>query len=364
MKVVKKIIIQGEEEVFSPIQGDPNEPFEIIGTGEIPIEDSDFIPVLQEEEVPQETEIPEGPTGPPGPQGDTGPQGPAGGGTAELWDSEIPTLATNFTGIPQGTVIPVGSSSIDILKSMLYPITISFTSFNMFANPTISRLYHVGNSIPSNTYEASWNLNGASNALPNSLRIVTGTTTLFTGNPTDINAIITHGPYSRTAEGNVTFTVSVTGSYNDTISRSDTYSWRFPLYAGKKSGTTISNTEISSLAISSTEPSGVNPFINFTLTNMRNGITLSFPSSSNTTYLFWLVPKAISGPSSVTNIANYPQYNPANSFSDVTNPNTPITVPMTGPFSLTATNYGVSIVFDTYRSLNDFAGARTIKAQQ
>lgn len=364
MKIVNKIIIPAEEEIFSPIQGDPNETFEIIGTGEIPIPDSDFDSLPEQEEVPSEPDIPQGPTGPPGPQGEQGPQGPGGGGESETWDLEDPTTATDFTGIPAGTVIDIGTSSIEILKSMLYPVTISFSAFDMFATPDVARYYHVGDSIASGSYEATWTLNGAASAVENSLKIVQGSTVLFTGTPTDTDTTFTHGPYTSTTETTKTFTISATGAYNDTISRNDSYYWRYPMYAGKTSGSSISSSDIANLLVTTEPTGGKNPFIFYSISTMRSEVALSFPASSAGEYLYWAVPKAISGTSSVTAISNYPEYDPNNSFTDVTNPNNTPTVPMEIPFSLTATNFGVSIVFDVYRSVFDFSGAKTIKVQE
>ena len=356
-------LIEEVEEEFTPIRGNPGTVFTIQGTDAIPGEVSDFIPLIVDEEVPTDPEIPVGPTGPPGPEGFQGATGPPGdGGT---WDSETPTTATDFAGIPSGTVIELGTSSMDILKSMLYPVTISFTAFDMFDTPNVSRYFHVGNSIPDNVYEASWTLTGANSAVEDSLRITQGSTVLFTGSPSDTNATFSHGPYSYSAETTITFTVAVTGGYNDTVSRDDSYYWRYPMYAGKTSGSSISSSDLSNLLVT-TNPSntGKNPFIFYSLATMRNGITLEFPSSDSSEFLYWAVPRAISGTSSVTTISNYPQYNNQSSFTNVTNPNVPQPVSMNLPFTLTATNYGVSVVFDVYQSNVAFAGSVSIQVKE
>ena len=361
MKIVKKVIIPGEEEVFSPIQGDPNEPFEIIGTGEVPIEDSDFEPIIQEEEVPTEPVLTAGPTGPPGPQGPEGPQGAAGGGTAETWDTENPTTATDFSGIPAGTVIDIGTSSIDILKSMLYPITISFSAFDMFTTPDVARYYHVGDSIASGSYEATWTLNGAASAVENSLKIVQGSTTLFTGTPTDTDTTFTHGPYTSSVEATKNFTISVTGAYNDTISRNDSYYWRYPMYAGKTSGSSITSSDVENLLVTTQPTGGKNPFIFYSIATMRSGVTLEFPFTSEENYIYWIVPKTANG----SPISNYPEFSTSDSFTDVTNPNVTQPVAMSNTINtLSVTKHGVTVVFDVYRSANSFIGAITVKAQE
>jgi len=366
MKKVSKIEVFPEvEEEFIPIQGDPNSRFTIRGTGAIPGEVSDFVPFIVDEEVPTDPEIPIGPTGPPGPEGFQGATGPPGdGGT---WDSETPTTATDFAGIPSGTVIELGTSSMDILKSMLYPLTISFSAFDMFASPNQNRYYHIGDTIPQDQYLATWTLTGGDDAVEDSLRITQGGTELFTGgSPTaDVNAIINHGPYGSNTETTITFTVAVTGAYNDTISRDDSYFWRCPLYAGRSVNETISSGDVASLSVT-TNPSntGQNPFIFYSLASLGNGITLEFPGSDAEEFLYWAVPKAISGTSSVTTISNYPQYNNQSSFTNVTNPNVPQPVSMNLPFTLTATNYGVSVVFDVYQSNVAFAGSVSIQVKE
>jgi len=358
-------LIDEVEEEFTPIRGNPGTVFTIQGTDAIPGEVSDFIPLIVDEEVPTDPEIPVGPTGPPGPEGFQGATGPPGdGGT---WDSETPTTATDFAGIPSGTVIELGTSSIDILKSMLYPVTISFTSFDMFFNPDVNRYYHIGDTIPQALYQAKWTLSGGDDAVEDSLRITQGGTELFTGgSPTeDVSTTFSHGPYGSNTETTITFTVAVTGGYNDTVSRDDSYYWRYPMYAGKTSGSSISSSDLSNLLVT-TNPSntGKNPFIFYSLATMRNGITLEFPGSDAEEFLYWAVPKAISGTSSVTTISNYPQYNNQSSFTNVTNPNVPQPVSMNLPFTLTATNYGVSVVFDVYQSNVAFAGSVSIQVKE
>ena len=363
MKITKKTILPGKEQVYTPIRGDTEIPYEIIGTEDIPIPDSDFVAIIgPDDTLLPDTPLEQGPTGPPGPQGPEGPQGIPGGGTAETWDSELPTTATDFAGIPAGTTIELGTSSIDILKSMLYPVTISFTNFDMFDTPDVSRYFHIGSSIASNSYQASWTLVGSDSAVEDSLRITQGSTVLFTGSPSDTDATFVHGPYSYSAETTLTFTVSVTGAYNDTISRNDSYFWRCPLYAGRSANETISSGDVTSLSVT-TNPSntGQNPFIFYSLATMRSGLTLEFPSTAEQTYIFWAIPKSING----NPISNYPEYDTGDSFIDVSNPNSTTIVAMSNTVtSLSVTYSGVTVGFDVYRTANKFIGGRTIRVQE
>jgi hypothetical protein len=362
MKITKKTILPGKEQVYTPIRGDTEIPYEIIGTEDIPIPDSDFVAIIgPDDTLLPDTPLEQGPTGPPGPQGPEGPQGIPGGGTAETWDSELPTTATDFAGIPAGTVIELGTSSINILKFMLYPVSISFTSFDMFFNPNVARYYHIGDEISEDTYQSKWTLDGVDDAVEDSLRITQGSTVLFTGSPSDTDVTSSRGPYTFNTETTLTFTVSVTGAYNDTISRNDSYFWRCPLYAGRSANETISSDDVESLPVTTNPQGGQNPFIFYSLATMRSGLTLEFPSTAEQTFIFWAIPKSING----TTINDYPQYDIQNSFIDVSNPNstTPIAIDQTIS-ELTVTKFGVTVVFDVYKTFNRFVGGRTIKVQE
>ena len=366
MKKVSKIEVFPEvEEEFIPIQGDPNSRFTIRGTGAIPGEVSDFVPFIVDEEVPTDPEIPIGPTGPPGPEGFQGPTGPGGGGTAETWDSEIPTTATDFAGIPSGTVIELGTSSIDILKSMLYPLTISFTAFDMFDTTDVSRYYHIGDTIPQDQYLATWTLSGGDDAVEDSLRITQGGTELFTGgSPTeDVSTTFIHGPYGSNTETTITFTVAVTGAYNDTVSRNDSYYWRYPIYAGKLNSQTITESDFNSLLISGDN----NPIINYTMSQLKSGVQVTVPSTSPTPqYFYWLVVKQINSTS--TNPPNYSV--PIGSFSDFNDPDDPKSISMVKLSDLTTTYYSnhssgnITIIFDVYQSSVPFAGETVIRIKE
>jgi hypothetical protein len=362
MKINKKTTIPTPQQVFTKISGNTTRPYELIGTGSIPLSSSTAVPTTIPSSIPSSTE-PEIIAGPTGPIGFQGAQGPAGGGEGgETWGSELPTTATDFAGIPAGTTIELGTSSIDILKSMLYPVTISFTAFDMFDTPDVNRYFHIGSSIASNSYQASWTLDGSDSAVEDSLRITQGSTVLFTGSPSDTDATFVHGPYSYSTETTLTFTVSVTGAYNDTISRNDSYFWRCPLYAGRSANETISSGDVASLLVT-TNPSntGKNPFIFYSLATMRSGLTLEFPSTAEQTYIFWAIPKSING----NPISNYPEYDTGDSFIDVSNPNSTTIVAMSNTVSsLSVTYSGVTVGFDVYRTANKFIGGRTIRVQE
>lgn len=365
MKIVKKELIPPSKEFFTRIEGNTTRPYEIVGTGDIPIEESDFIPINDADLYLPDTPNEPGPEGPPGPTGPIGPQGPAGlagGGTAETWDSELPTTATDFIGIPAGTTIELGTSSIDILKSMLYPVTISFTSFDVFDNSN-QRIFAIGQSIPSAAYEISWGITGAESALENSLKITglldsNGDPIVFENQSLETtNLIQTHGPYVSSFESSKTFTISLTGAYNDSIERDDIYYWRYPAYAGKLNSDTISNGDLVSLQLEGSS----NPIINYSMSQLRSGVIVTVPETTPTPkYFYWLVVKQVG--SSSTNPPNYRV--PVGSFSDVTDQNDPRSISMVKLTDLSTTFNGLNVIFDVYRSVFDFSGRVIIKIQE
>lgn len=362
MKIVKKELIPPSREVFTRIEGNTTRPYEIIGTGDIPIEESDFIPIndadLYLPDIPNEP----GPEGPPGPTGPIGPQGPAGGGTAETWDSEEPTVATAFAGIPQGTLIPLGTSSIDILKSMLYPISISFTSFDVFDNSN-TRTFPIGQQIPQGAYDITWGINGVDSATPDSLKIQglldsNGDPIIFENQSlSTTNLIQTHGPYVYNTETSKVFTISLTGAYNDTVKRDDIYYWRYPLYAGKLASSAINSADLANLDITGLSM----PIINYTMSQLKSGVTVTVPSTVPTPkYFYWLVVKQVGSTS--TNPPNYTI--PVGSFSDVTDQNDPRSISMEKLNDLTITYNNLTVTFDVYKSFFDFSGEVVVKIQE
>ena len=295
--------------------------------------------------------------GPPGPPGSIGPVGPVGPpGSGEPWDTEEPTSAKNLEGIPEGSVFPLGASPTEILKAILYPKFLRYDSFTIGIN---SGPYHVGVSTPQGDYSSSWIINEVEEAIPRSMVIRRDGQSLtsgisLTGNGlTNGNMImINHPAYSLNNEGLVSFEASLTSNNNTKISKTYSLEWNYPLYAGKYSEPTL--TDLTTL-------SGSNPYTSYKLNQMKSGITREYPATSNPEYFYWCVPKSVNSVS----INGYPQYNPNTSFTDVSNPNTTIPVPMNKQSSsVFRTLHGLNIEFDVYRSSVSFAGLRRIKVAE
>lgn len=296
------------------------------------------------------------------PTGVTGVGG--GGGIGEPWGITAPTKATNLEGIPSGTTFAIGTSATKILEKLLYPTFLEFTSFDIGITP---KIYHVGDKSATGPKLAEWELNDFEKAQENSLRIVQGSTIFpeaISLSPSDINVSINHQTeYTRNSEGSVNFTISVTGESGETVSRTSSLLWRYPVYGGKTSGSSVTSlTDIQSLNMSSPTPN--NPIISYSMSQLKSGVTVNVPETPNngSEYFYWVVTKEInSSPVSPTP----PNYNPnVGSFSDVTDPNAPLSLPMQQMNDITVSDYGLNITFSVYRSVNNFGGNMIIKTRE
>jgi hypothetical protein len=298
--------------------------------------------------------------GGPGEQGPTGPTGATG--PDEEWDVLEPTKATNLEGIPAGTTFPFGLSPLEILKEILYPSLLKFNSFDIGIKVDGSKVpYHVGDSSLAGNYIATWEINDFETALENTLDIVQGENSLKDNLSSSLTEVtITHQSYSRNTEGSVDFTISVENQEQEQISRVDSLFWRYPLYAGKTAGSSITSSDLPNLVVSSTQLGGQNPFINYTMQQIKSGIALVYPPSSPPgEYLYWVVAKSVDGQST-----NPPVYGLNTSFTDVSNPDVPNVIPMNKLDDISLTSYGLNIVFDVYQSTVPFSATRTIRVKQ
>jgi hypothetical protein len=273
-----------------------------------------------------------------------------------------PTKATNLEGIPAGTTFPFGLSPLEILKELLYPSLLKFNSFDIGIKVDGSKVpYHVGDSSLAGNYIATWEINDFETALENTLDIVQGENSLKDNLSSSLTEVtITHQSHSRNTEGSVDFTISVENQEQEQISRVDSLFWRYPLYAGKTAGSSITSSDLPNLVVSSTQLGGQNPFINYTMQQIKSGIALVYPPSSPPgEYLYWVVAKSVDGQST-----NPPVYGLNTSFTDVSNPDVPNVIPMNKLDDISLTSYGLNIVFDVYQSTVPFSATRTIRVKQ
>jgi hypothetical protein len=353
MKIVKKTILPPDEIVYSPISAETTVPYEIIDT----FNDVLDIPEPFATDIPDTFEFEEDTVDTGGVPAITGPDG----ATTQIvygdifWDTENPTTASNLEGVPSGSTFAIGTSSIDILKSILYP---KFLGFDSFSIGLPLGPYQVGQTSAAGTYEASWFINDIEQAQENSIVIKQGSNVLISDFPlsyiegvSENNVDIDHPPYSLTFEGNVTFTISLTGNDGSSETASQSLRWNYPLYTGKLSTSTLSSGDLSSLT----------KFINYTKAQMKSGITRDYSASVSPEYLYWVVPKSVNSVS----IVDFPQYSLNASFTDITNPNTTLTIPVIKQTpSISKTEYGLTIEFDVYRTNVAFTASRRVRVAE
>jgi len=355
MKIVKKTILPPDEIVYSPISAETTIPYEIVDTFndvlDIPepfaVDIPDSFEFEEEDDV-----IVDG-----GTPAITGPDG----ATAQIifgdiyWDIENPTTATNLEGVPSGSTFSIGTSSIEILKSILYPKFLGFDSFSIGIS---LGPYQIGQTSAAGTYEASWSINDIEQAKPNSIVIRQDSNVLISDFPlsyiegvSENNVDIDHPAYSLNSEGNLTFTISLTGNDESSETASQSLRWNYPLFTGKLATSTLSSGDLSSLG----------KYINYTKSQMKTGITRTYAETVSPEYLYWVVPKSVNS----TEIPDYPQYSLNASFTDITNPNTTLTVPVIKQTSsVSKTEYGLTVEFDVYRTDVAFTASRRIRVSE
>lgn len=353
MKIVKKTILPPEEIVYSPISAETTVPYEIIDT----FNDVLDIPEPFATDIPDTFEFEEDTVDTGGVPAITGPDG----ATTQIvygdvfWDTENPTTATNLEGVPSGSTFAIGTSSIEILKSILYP---KFLGFDSFSIGLPLGPYQVGQTSAAGVYEASWTINDIDQAQENSIAIKQGTNVLISDFPLSYvegvngnNVDIDHQAYSLTFEGNLTFTISLTGNDGSTETSTQSLRWNYPLYTGKLSANTLSSGDLSSLS----------KYIIYTKNQMKTGITREYSATVNPEYLYWVVPKSVNG----TPISDFPEYSLNASFTDITNPNTTLTIPVIKQTSsVSKTDYGLTIEFDVYRTNVAFTAYRKVRVAE
>lgn len=352
MKIVKKTILPPDEIVYSPISAETTIPYETVDT----FNDVLDIPEPFAVDIPDSFEFEEeDDVG--GIAAITGPDG----STAQIvfadvyWDTEDPTTATNLEGVPVGSTFSIGTSSVEILKSILYPKFLGFDSFSIGIS---LGPYQVGQTSAAGTYEANWSINDIEQAQPNSIVIRQDSNVLISDFPlsyvegvSENNVDIDHPAYTLNSEGNLIFTISLTANNGSVETATESLRWNYPLFAGKLPIETLSGSDLSSLT----------KYIIYTKSQMKSGISRTYPATTNPEFLYWVVPKSVDS----VEISDYPQYSSNSSFTDVTNPNSTPSVPVIKQSSsIFKTEYDLTVEFDVYRTTFPFIDSRKIRVAE
>jgi hypothetical protein len=254
----------------------------------------------------------------------------SGGGSETLWTDPDPTLVT-IGGLPSGSTL-VGDNAIKILEKILYPYQpVSFSSFSANLGSSVLEL---NQTLGSSTINASWSTSGpTANWTPNSLSIVrkvngVGGTTMDSGFSYNASPrSLVHPSYQYTTPTTLSFTISGSQTQGSNPEYIDYYYWLYKVYWGLSASTSITDFTGFSSAFASSSP-----------TTAR-----TFTTDGSERYYYFAIPSAFS---------NYI------SFKDTTTNNT---VPFNSAVTISVTNdYGLSISYKYYRSLNSSSGSVTI----
>jgi hypothetical protein len=204
----------------------------------------------------------------------------------ETWANASPTIASNLSGIPAGTVLPAGETAIDILNRLLYPY--QPVAFSSLAAPGLASPLELGQTA-SGAVALTWSTSGPSgNFTPNSAVITyvgpTGSGTLLTGvSPTanaatpTLPAIVSTNPRSGNT---LTLTLSAAQAQGGNPSASLTRRWWSKMYYGKSANANL-------LVPTFDTPGTATPmFLETTDAQGPSNLSLSVPAGGGWFYLF------------------------------------------------------------------------------
>jgi hypothetical protein len=168
------------------------------------------------------------------------------GGAETTWSLATPTTASDIAGIPQGTTLDIGETSISILERILYPYQqVAFTSLTTGLDSS----YELGQTAGNSTFTASWNRSGptenwvANSAYYRYSGLVTGVA-ITGGSPTAASASVSYPAFRATAIGSNTQTFQITGQQiegSNPVSRSTSSRWWSKMYWGKSTNEALTN---------------------------------------------------------------------------------------------------------------------------
>lgn len=315
MKINKKTTTPAAKQVFTKISGNTTRPYEIKGTGAIPLGSSDFVPAITPTTaITPDPVVIAGPTGPIGFQGF---QGPAGSGDGSGGGITGPTGVQGFQGPtgPVGSVGPAGPAGIPGSKGEQgFQGNQGFQGFQGYqgsgvtgaTGPTgvqgptgpglFDAAYATGTSI-SNTinYSTIGNVTGTGRKFP--VLLDDGSLTF---------------DYIKTTDLFNSFTVSsfvLSGAASVLIAPSGSFSLNGRTFTASYTPAILS---VASASISvNTTNSGYPLDLSFPYTSISaNGTSIDYPATKNTTITFTITATASDGSSdTATDTISFRQYN-------------------------------------------------------
>ena len=169
------------------------------------------------------------------------------GGAETTWSLVAPTTAEDIVGIPRGTLLDVGETSISILERILYPYEqVTFQSLTT----GLASSYELGQTAGNSTFNVSWTRSGPTgNWVANSAyysyfgSLVTGVA-ITGGSPTAASASASYPAFRYTAINGNTQTFQITGQQtagNNPVSRSTSSRWWSKMYWGKSTNAALTD---------------------------------------------------------------------------------------------------------------------------
>lgn len=341
-KLTKKTIVSEEIKKFSPIRAETTSPYEIVVQAPPPVELSEELDIVVPPQIlPEEPDTEPGPTGPQGEVGPQGFQGIAGGGDGSGWINPAPTLASNLEGIPQGTTFPLGTSSIEILETLLYPYqSVSFSSFSIGIGGSP---FEVGQTAGNGNFNSTWTVSGPTgNWISNSLQISgdSGVGLLasdFSYNDSPRN--ISHSSYRYTNRQNLIFRIQGEQEKGSKPTALSVLSWRYRYFHGKGPDASYDGSNLLQQGFATT----------LTRTTPL-GWVITFSSSGSPKKAYVAIPQADFSSGNIRFI------------NTLTTQLWPFLSP---PLSFNHTNiHGTTIPYFLYESSNEFEGSVTLRIEE
>lgn len=241
---------------------------------------------------------------------------------------------TTIGGIAAGSTFSAQTMQ-EMWDALLYPY--QAPAFTSFSRGNLSTTYELGETVAIGSQTFTWAISNASNLSANTVSIVQNfapTTTIYgPGANAGSSAITLSNTYSAgTSTSTTLYTISAVNSQGSSLTSTISRSWRPRWYYGKFSGTTVSASDIVTLANSALAASVTNTYY-----------TIS--SGASAEYVYFCIPSTFSQPSD---------------FRDSTGGCFGTNWPYSVQGSVVVTNaYGVNITYTVYRFTNPTAGAVT-----
>lgn len=178
---------------------------------------------------------------------DGGGGGGGGGGEAETYSNAAPTVSA-LGGIAAGSTF-AGKTMQQMWDALLYPYQVpAFSSFSISGQSTT---LEVGAGVTAGSKTFAWATSNSGNITVNSLAIsdVTGAAALASGLANDGSEAISISEVVKTSATSHVWRITGTNTQAGSFTRDFTVSWRWRLYYGESTATTLDEAAIEALRV-------------------------------------------------------------------------------------------------------------------